>query len=355
MLISLLKALRRGAPQPTPLEAGREALDRGDLPAAVRLLEAAAEAAPADVEAGMLAGQARYRTKAHAEAARHFERCASHAPANADAWCYAGISRLMLNDPESAQRYGERALALDPAHSGAHSLRAAIMMPGPGYTDVLAALHRKLAPRTYVEIGVAAGDSLTAVLPSTRVIGIDPAPKVRDPAPNVRIHAVPSDDYFATRDLKSDLGGLPVDLCFIDGAHVFEQALRDFINLERHATRESTLILHDTFPVSRLSAERERLCVFWSGDVWRLVLVLKKYRPELTIANVACPPTGLCIVRGLDPESTVLARNHDAIVDEFMAVDYDVLERGDRAALLNLFPNDVTRVLELVSAEAPAC
>jgi hypothetical protein len=43
-----------------------------------------------------------------------------------------------------------------------------------------------------------------------------------------------SDDYFATHDLSKDLGGA-VAFAFIDGLHSFEQALRDFSNIERHA------------------------------------------------------------------------------------------------------------------------
>jgi hypothetical protein len=45
------------------------------------------------------------------------------------------------------------------------------------------------------------------------------------------------------------------------------------------------------------------------------------------------------MVRGLDPASSVLADNYDAIVAEYLATDYSVLE-ADKAGLLNLVPND---------------
>jgi hypothetical protein len=162
---------------------------------------------------------------------------------------------------------------------------------------------------------------------------------------------MPSDEYFATHDVQADLGGLPIDLAFIDGAHVFDQALRDFINAERNSTPHSTILLHDCYPLTRFTAQREQRSLFWSGDVWRLVLILKKYRPELTIANVAAFPTGLCVVRGLDPASRVLADRHDAIVEEFMAVDYGALD-PDKPGLLNLYPNDSERVLGVVTLDA---
>jgi hypothetical protein len=52
-------------------------------------------------------------------------------------------------------------------------------------------------------------------------------------------------------------------------------------------------------------------------------------------------------VRRLDPASRVLADNLARIVDEFMALDYAVLEKG-RASRLNLFPNDWDKVRGLL-------
>jgi hypothetical protein len=48
-------------------------------------------------------------------------------------------------------------------------------------------------------------------------------------------------------------------------------------------------------------------------------------------------------VRTLDPASRFLADNHQRLVAEFMALDYSYLEK-DRAAKLNLFPNDWSKI-----------
>jgi hypothetical protein len=157
--------------------------------------------------------------------------------------------------------------------------------------------------------------------------------------PNTSILVASSDDYFADHDVRAELGGLPIDLAFIDGMHQFEFALRDFINIEKHCSAQSTVLIHDCYPLTRLTAERERKTLFWSGDVWRLILILRKYRPDLSVNVLATAPTGLGVVRGLDPGSSVLAERMQEIVDEYLALDYSVLD-ADKAGMLALFPND---------------
>jgi tetratricopeptide (TPR) repeat protein len=348
MLIALLKGLWRSRSPQKVLESAVRALDDGQSRRAADLLAEAVRKAPRHAECHFYAGLAQFRLGAHAEALRYFERAIVLDPDRALFRYQAAAMQLALGEAAAARALCQQALALDPLHKETHYLLASIDLPGPPYTALLGEIHRALAPRTYVEIGIASGRSLERVLPATRVVGIDPAPRIARPLPpSAQVFAMPSDEYFATRDVQSDVGG-PVELAFIDGAHVFEQALRDFINIERNSTRDSTILLHDCYPLTRETAEREQRTVFWSGDVWRLVLILKKYRPELTISTVAAAPTGLCVVRGLDPASRVLAERHDAIVEEFMAIDYNVLEQGDKAALLNLVPNDPERMLALL-------
>ena len=64
-----------------------------------------------------------------------------------------------------------------------------------------------------------------------------------------------SDEFFAEHDLRELLGG-PVELAFIDGLHLFEQVLRDFVNLERCSTAHTVIILHDCLPARRGDGER---------------------------------------------------------------------------------------------------
>jgi hypothetical protein len=246
-----------------------------------------------------------------------------------------------------------RALLEDfPDHSLAHALISAAELSGERYIEVLDRIHQHLRPRSYLEIGVAAGDSIRLARPGTRAIGVDPEPKIAAPlGDNVRIFATTSDEFFASHDVAAELGGLPIDLAFIDGMHRFEFALRDFVNIEARCAPGATVLIHDTYPLDPRTAARERTTTFWSGDVWRLVLLLRAHRPDLALHTIAAPPTGLTLVRNLSPGATYLRDHLDALVEEYLALDFGVLARN-KAEQLALFPNDWPRIRALLEPAA---
>jgi Methyltransferase domain len=294
-------------------------------------------------------GLQRLQSGRRRRAAVYFTLAARISRATAHYHGAAAAAARQEGDIDRAAWHCERALRIDPHLEPVHEQLAGLFLHGEQYSELLARIHEALRPRTYVEIGVHTGASLRFALPQTRVVGIDPEPRIGHPLPaNVQIYAETSDAFFSRADVREKLGGLPVDLAFIDGMHHFEFALRDFMNLERLCGPESTILLHDCFPHDRRTAQRERVAEFWTGDVWRLVVLLKRHRPGLSVHTVAAPPSGLAIVRGLDPASTFLADNFDRLRSELMALDYDFLENG-RAAKLNLFPNDWPRVRGLLA------
>jgi len=233
-------------------------------------------------------------------------------------------------------------------YNKAHVLLAAIELPGPGYFSLLARIHAHLRPRTYVEIGVSRGESLRLAHADTDCIGIDPAPRPKTrPGPRQRIFAEKSDDFFASHDVIAELGGRRIELAFIDGMHNFEFALRDFINIERHCEPGAIVLVHDCYPLDAATATRERHTSFWSGDVWRLILALKKYRPDLKVHTVGTAPTGLGVITHLDPSSRVLSDALDRIIAEYLATDYSILQ-GRKSELLGLYPNNWPAVRALI-------
>jgi hypothetical protein len=338
-----------------PLYAADAALQAGRFSEARDLLEQLLAARPGEAKAHYLHGVATAMLGDRRTAHASFVRAADLAPADAALQCYAAAAASEHGRTEEALRYCRAALAADPACDPAHRLLSSIELPGEHYLKLLERIHAHLRPRTYVEIGIFAGESFRLARPPTVAIGIDPEPRLdAPPSPQHRIFRATSDGFFAAHDLGALLEGVPVELALIDGMHHFEFALRDFVNLERHCARESTILVHDCFPIDPVTAARDRTTSFWSGDVWRLILALRQWRPDLAIHTVTAPPTGLAIVRGLDPRSRILADNLERICAEFLGVGYESIA-GRRREALNVVPNEWQAVQALLDAPvAPA-
>lgn len=240
-----------------------------------------------------------------------------------------GHTRLDAGDPGGASACSMKALRLNTSSSAAHELLAHALMPGPDYYSVLSLLHQILEPHSYVEIGVRNGESLCLALSGTTTIGIDPFPQMTERVhPGTRLYPMTSDEFFENLDLHEELGTATLSLAFIDGMHLFEQVLKDFMNLERYAGEETVVVVHDCMPLTRRVASRDRQTGFWCGDGWKIVPCLLSYRPDLRIAVVPTKPSGLGIISNLDPTSTVLADGLDQICREYepRELDYDPLD-----------------------------
>jgi|GEM_PF-3526631 len=192
------------------------------------------------------------------------------------------------------------------------------------YLEFLRGVHDQLQPETYLEVGLRNGDSLA--LARCRSVGVDPAYNLTAELDgDFTILRTTSDDFFAQDDPRRVTRGRAFDLTFIDGLHLFEYSLRDFIHTERHSGRGSVIVFDDVLPRSSDEAARERHTSFWTGDVYKIAAVLAHYRPELTALIVDTEPTGLLLVMGLDPDNTTLTENYDQILAEFRTPDPQVV------------------------------
>ena len=190
--------------------------------------------------------------------------------------------------------------------------------------EFLTALHELLHPETYLEIGVQYGTSLALAEKSTTAVGIDPTPLVNftlNHRPNQKILAMTSDFFFHPDNvpIREHILPDPVNLGFIDGMHLFEYALRDFMNLEPVMAPEGVIVFDDMLPYVQSIAEREQPPGDWTGDVWKCYGILTKTRPDLKIWLVDTAPTGTMVVTNLKPDAGVSyeeAINHAFQSDE---------------------------------------
>jgi hypothetical protein len=249
-------------------------------------------------------------------------------------------AQTILGDNQAAENNYRAALTFDPNLTQAHVGLANLRMPGDGYLVWLERLYDWLAPETVIEIGIYLGASLALLRPPTVAIGIDPAPTVTFPLQTeTHIFAETSDEFFAKQRAETLLAGRPLSVAFIDGLHLYEQALKDFIHLERYCGPRSVILFHDTVPLDEATQSRTRNTDFHTGDVWKTVLCLKYYRPDLDVFTIATPWTGLTVVTGLDPASRVLTDGYNEAVAQFISLPFSEIEnRLDDA--LNCVPND---------------
>jgi hypothetical protein len=253
---------------------------------------------------------------------------------------------LIMDAVQDSFAVGERAACV-PDHAGEH------------YLTVLRRLHECLRPTTYLEIGSDQGESLA--LAQCAALSIDPNPNISAEAaigtkPLCAFYRMTSDAFFAKHDPKTILGD-PIDMAFLDGMHLCEYLLRDFINVERSSRRNSVIILHDCLPVEWPMAERKHTRTpirehhkhSWAGDVWRTALLLKRRRPDLEITAYAAPPTGLVCITNLSPGSTV-SDSYAVLVREMMAESLPELGIEKLFAELNVEPTSVIEDQEAISA-----
>lgn len=171
--------------------------------------------------------------------------------------------------------------------------------------EFLAKLHEQLKPRGYLEIGVFSGDSLRLVNRGTPAIGIDPDPHLHGHFPGTTQVAKETSDEFFSKPELIEQWGVPIDLAFIDGMHLVEYALRDFMNVERYSNPRTVVVLDDVLPRNQEEAAREQCPGDWTGDVWKVPRLLETYRFDLTVHLVDTTPTGTAVVYGFTSGDTV--------------------------------------------------
>lgn len=190
--------------------------------------------------------------------------------------------------------------------------------------DFLRGLHEALQPRTYFEIGVREGRSLA--LSRARSVAVDPFFLV-DTELRCDVHLVrtTSDEFFARKHPFAHLDEPVVDLAFIDGMHLSEYALRDFVNTEAHTHPGSVVVLDDMLPRSAEEAGRERRGAAatgaWAGDVYKVTRALREHRPDLVVLEVDTVPTGTLVVLLPDARSRALHRVYDDLVEQLVVED----------------------------------
>lgn len=202
-------------------------------------------------------------------------------------------------------------------------------------------LHDLLKPTVYLEIGVQFGLSLDLAVHSEWAIGVDPNPLTQAKG-NQQIFQMTSDQYF---QFPENNAPDQVDMAFIDGSHLFEDALRDFNNVAKLCDAKSVIVFDDVLPYNQeIAARTMPPAGDWTGDAWKVVPIIKG-RLGLTgteMMLVDTFPTGTFVVwnlpihernghRTFDLRLVELELEYEDIVSEYMVSDFVPLQVIDRS------------------------
>lgn len=224
---------------------------------------------------------------------------------------------------------------------------------GVPFREYLRLVHDAVRPANYFEIGVKSGRTFR--LARCPAVAVDPVFRTYaevDPMgvvgrPETYMFQCTSDQFFSAYTPKQFFPA-GVDFAFLDGMHLFEYLLRDFLNTEKYVHPGAIIALHDCHPPIAANAVRDRgKLKGWPGDVWKLLPILQKYRPDVKIRVLDCPSTGLAFVFGLSPHSTTLADHYEEIVAKYTSM---TLEDYGLDRLRHEFPALDSRELSTAAA-----
>jgi methyltransferase family protein len=180
----------------------------------------------------------------------------------------------------------------------------------------MARVHEIVKPEVYLEIGVQSGASLVLAEGAGMAIGVDPEPgafNAGNQRDNQRRFSQTADEYFACVSCERPA----INFGFVDGLHLVENALRDYLNIELHAAKGAVVLVDDVLPYNQDVAWRHQPPGDWTGDVFKLMSILGEYQPGLTQRLVDVTPTGALMVTGLDPRNVALEKQYDQIVADW--------------------------------------
>lgn len=132
----------------------------------------------------------------------------------------------------------------------------------------------------YLEIGIAEGNTLVNVNVPNKV-GVDPNPRYKamdkkriEEIHQIEIHEIESDHFFFYNTRY-------FDVVFVDGLHIYEQAIKDILNSLNFLNHNGFVVVHDILPKDEKSASRDRSTFEWNGDVWKVVYDIYKNYPDI--------------------------------------------------------------------------
>jgi hypothetical protein len=127
-------------------------------------------------------------------------------------------------------------------------------------TEILQYLIDKYEYKSYLEIGVASGDTFTKIKCENK-LGVDPSSVITE-----NVEPVSSDCWFMQNEMNDNV---KFDIIFIDGLHIKDQVIKDVNNSLKVLNEGGIIMLHDCNPPTEGHQIVPQMQGEWNGDVWK--------------------------------------------------------------------------------------
>lgn len=189
--------------------------------------------------------------------------------------------------------------------------------------ELLKYMFNRLQPKMFITIGDRA--SYVQCVPQPILgLGIDPWPlmSLKSLAPNQQVYPVTSDYFFHSPYMIKELHP---DIVMITGFHRFEQVLRDIMFAEKLCNNKSVIMINNTAPLSPDDIDRADITAsaHQTGDVFKVIPIFKKYRPEVKVSTLIDVDKGVTIFENLDESSHILQHALVEAVGDVINIPYD--------------------------------
>ncbi|NVK53914.1 MAG: class I SAM-dependent methyltransferase [Flavobacteriaceae bacterium] len=209
----------------------------------------------------------------------------------------------------------------------------------------------KIRSSSYLEIGVRDGKTISKIKAKFKV-GVDPAYQLKKELVlkelfklnDFKLFKLTSDNFFVNKAKKVFPNG--IDVVFVDGLHNYDQSLRDVLNSLKFLNQNGFIVLHDcnpkgaaqAYPIKESYAEVvaqlqnggiEGWTGEWNGDVWKTIVHLRTFNPDLKVITIDSDQ-GLGVI--------TFGKNEDLLKikkEELLNANFDFLEEN-RNELLGL-------------------
>lgn len=139
-------------------------------------------------------------------------------------------------------------------------------------TDIIQTLINKIDAKSYLEIGISAGDNWKKIK-CDRKLSVDPEPLSKAD------RVLTSDEFFKENEEK-------FDVIFIDGLHHADQVYRDIQNSLNVLNDGGYIVCHDLNPQKKEHQVIPFTGGTWNGDCWKPFVSLRRDREDLEMFTI---------------------------------------------------------------------